>query len=173
LQTNGTQKNGKQHRNKIMTDIHVQSPQSNLVLVGPACAQNGQVKVTGTDPKSCLGIKLVDALIVAGVLAEGVGFAAVVGFAAPPLEFPDGTNSVTVTSLPSAYFVVTVFATIPCGTARLGGCWGGTESFETAYAATIGMLSLSGGADGAASSSFTVTVGGMVWGVVCPNDKAC
>ena len=32
-----------------------------------------------------------------------------------------GTNSVTVTSLPSAYFVVTVFAIIPGGTAAFAG----------------------------------------------------
>jgi hypothetical protein len=67
-------------------------------------------------------MKLVGTLAVA--LVEGVGFVlAVVGFAEVPLELPAaGTNSVTVTSLPSAYFVLTVFATIPCGTARLGGC---------------------------------------------------
>jgi hypothetical protein len=40
----------------------------------------------------------------------------------------------------------------------------GRSSFGTAYATTTGMLSLSEGADGAASSSFSVMVGG-IWSV--------
>ena len=37
----------------------------------------------------------------------------------------------------------------------------GRSSFGTAYATTTGMLSLSEGADGAASSSFSVMGGGV------------
>ena len=127
------------------------------------------MKVTGVDPKSRLGTTLlVGVLVVAGgELAEGVGFAAAL------FELSAGTNSVTVTSLPSAYFVVTVFAIMPSGTARLGGGRGGMlaatsggvvadgGSSLTATAATTGILSLSGGADGAASS-FSMIVGGIL-----------
>jgi hypothetical protein len=110
------------------------------------------VKLTGLEPRSYLGIKLTGA---AEVEAAG-------GRVAPVL-LEAGTYSVTVTSLPSLYFVVVVFATIPCGTATLGGGRGGRDEavegseLDTGYAVadTTGMsLSLNGGADGSASFGF-------------------
>ena len=75
------------------------------------------MKVTGIDPRSRRG----DILALFWVGTLGVAIDVVAGGAAAPFDASADTNSVTVTSLPSAYFVVTVFATIPLGTATLGG----------------------------------------------------
>lgn len=120
---NGIQKNGKQNINSIIVLIHVHPPSWFIVRVGPVDEQYGQVYETGRAPKSrriAMEVGAAEAGFVVGVDAEAAGCGALF----PP---PGCVNSVVVTCLPSGYVVVTVFETIPGGTATFGGGRGGTD----------------------------------------------